>query len=314
LISGCAPRFGESSASAKVHRIGRLSGGPPGPENEAMMAAFVQGLGEHGYVEGRNVVIEQRFASGIGDYDAPVAELLRVQPAVILAPSAPLAGILREATATIPIVSAGPGDLVASGLAASHARPGGNVTGVSSPGQEGKQLQLLQETVPSLSRVAVLYITRNSQFQNLRDQLEAAASTLRLSLVFVGVGDPGDLEPALVGAVQQGAEGLLVTQGPLINAHQTLIAELAVQARLPSMWNQTDAIPRGGLMAYAPNRPAMYRRAAYFVDRILKGTPPAELPVEEPATFDFILNLRTAHALGLTIPPHMLAQATEVIP
>jgi putative ABC transport system substrate-binding protein len=215
----------------------------------------------------------------------------------------------------IPIVSAGIGtaalDLVDSGLAVSHARPGGTVTGLSTPSLAGKQLQLLQETVPTLSRVAVLLDPTLAEF--VREPVEAAARTLGLQLQFAGADGLEDLERVLETAIREHADALLLPAVGWINANETRIAELALQSRLPSMWAGTDAVGRGGLMAYAPNPTAMFQRAAYFVDRILQGTSPTDLPIEEPREFDFVINLQTAQALGLTIPQHVLLQATEVI-
>jgi putative tryptophan/tyrosine transport system substrate-binding protein len=217
---------------------------------------------------------------------------------------------VRAETATIPIVSAGGGDLIATGLAASYARPGGNVTGVSNPALAGKQFQLLQETVPGLARIAVLFDTTNPI---RREIFEAAAPALDLQVQFVGVGGSEELMTAFETATRGHADGLFVFLGPRISDNLTRIAELAIQRQFPSMWAQTEAVERGGLMAYGANRAALYRRAAYYVDRILKGTQPAELPIEQPREFEFIINLKTAQALGLTIPPPVLLQATEVL-
>jgi putative ABC transport system substrate-binding protein len=217
----------------------------------------------------------------------------------------------RAATTTLPIVSAGAGDVVADELAASYARPGGNVTGLSTPSLVGKQLQLFQEVVPTLSRVAVLFAATNADFR--REPFEAAVRTLGLQVQFVGVVESEDLEAAFGAVLREHADGLYLAAGPVNAGNQTRIAELALQHRLPSMWAQSMAMGRGGLMAYAPNRAEQHRRAAYYVDRILTGTKPADLPIEQPTTFDFVLNLRTAQALGLTIPQHILLQATEVI-
>ena len=175
----------------------------------------------------------------------------------------------------------------------------------------GKQLQLFQEAVPTLSRVAVLFDATTPEFA--REPYETPARTLGLQLQFVGANVREDLEPVFETATRERADGLLVAGGPVATSNQPGIAELALQSRLPSMWQQSEAVGRGGLMAYGPNRADLYRRAAYFVDRILKGTRPADLPIEEPMRFDFIINARTAEALGPTLPAHVLLQATEVI-
>jgi putative ABC transport system substrate-binding protein len=279
------------------------------------MWAFRQGLRDLGYIEGQNILIDDRHAHSDDELAEPLAELVRLQPEVILVPSSNVARVVQAATATIPIVSAGPGDLVANRLAASLARPGGNVTGLSTPSLVGKQLQLLQEAVPSLSRVAVLVDTTNPGYgrEPWREPYEAAARTLGLELQFVGARGPEDLERGFETALREHADGFFVALGAVISANLTRIAELAMQSRLPLMWQQSEAVSRGGLMAYGPNRADMYRQAATFVDKILKGRPPADLPIEQPMRFDFVINLQTAQALGLTIPPHVLLQATEVI-
>jgi ABC-type uncharacterized transport system substrate-binding protein len=239
---------------------------------------------------------------------------VRLQPEVILAASATVARALGAATTTIPIVSGGAGDLVGTGVVASHARPGGSITGLSSPPLAGKQLQLFQEAVPTLSRVLVLFDPAfYPNWERERERMEEAARILSLRLQFVGARGVEDLELALEPAVREHVDGLYMSQGPLIAANQARIAELAIRSRLPSMWQQTEAVARGGLMSYGFSRPKQFRRAAYYVDRILQGTKPSDLPIEEPREFDFIINLKTAQALGLTIPPPLLFQATEVI-
>ena len=315
LIAGCGLPFAAPPPTAKVHRIAELLGGPPTAASAAQVSAFRQGLRDFGYVEGQNLVIEQRYAAGADQLVEPAAELVRLQPEVIVVPGVAAARAVLAASTTIPIVTAGGGsDLVAAGLVASLARPGGTVTGLSTTSLVGKQLQLLQETVPTLSRVAVLFDATSPDFRDLRrEPFEAAAHTLGLQLQFVGAGGPADLEPVFEATTREHADGLFITTGPAILTNQTRIAELAVQNRLPSMWQQSEAVGGGGLMAYGQNRADGYRRAAYFVDRILTGTGPADLPIEQPMRFDFVINLKTAQALGLTIPHHVLLQATEVI-
>ncbi len=315
LLAGCGRLPWQAPPAAKVHRIAFLRGGEPDAVNDASLSAFRQGMRELGYVEGQNLLIEERYGSGFDQLAEPVAELVRLQPEVILVGGVTSARVALAATTTIPIVSAGGGfsvlDLVASGLAASHARPGGTVTGLSTPSLVGKQLQLLQEAVPTLSRVAVLFEATQPDFQ--REPYEAAARTLGLRVQFMGAGGPEEMESVFEVATREHADGLFVAGSPLITGNLPRIAELALQSRLPSMWQQSFAVSRGGLMAYGPNRADLYRRAAYYVDRILKGTRPADLPVEEPMRFDFIVNLNTAEALGVTVPQHVLLQATEVI-
>jgi putative ABC transport system substrate-binding protein len=310
LLAGCGLPFSATPQAAKVHQITYLSAGPLNLENEFRIAAFRQAMNELGYVDGQNLIIEQYNANDSA-FAEPAAEVVRRQPEVILVPSTILVRALQATMTTVPIVSAGSGELVERGLAASHAHPGANVTGLSTPNLAGKHLQLLLETVPTLSRVAVLFDTINSEFQ--RQPYEAAARALGLQVQFIEMNVRADPEPELDAAIRQHADGLYVPLGPAISRNQTRLAELALHRGLPSIWAQSEAAGRGGLMAYGPNRTDLFRRAAYYVDRILKGTKPVDLPIEQPTTFDFVINLKTAQALGLTIPQRMLLQATEVI-
>jgi putative ABC transport system substrate-binding protein len=315
LVAGCGLP-GAAPPAAKIRRIGYLSAFPPSAANEARVSAFRQGMRELGYVEGVSLLIAERHAAGTDRLADPAAELVGLQPEVILVAGPAIARAVLAATTTpIPVVSAGTGtggpDLVASGLAASHAQPGGSVTGLSAPPLVGKQLQLLQEAVPSLARVAILFNRASPDFRS--EPFEAAARPLGLQLQFRGIRGAEELESLFATATGEHADGIFLPSFGLITGYQTRIAELALHSRLPSMWAQSDAVGHGGLMAYAPNLVSLYRRAAYYVDRILKGTSPADLPIEEPREFDLAINLRSAQALGLTIPPHVLAQATEVI-
>jgi putative ABC transport system substrate-binding protein len=311
LVMGCALPTTAPPPARKVHRVGNLTSTPPTVANAEQLAAFRDGLRALGYVDGQDLVIEWRSAQGEDQVTEPAAELLRLQPDVILVPSTSVALAVRALTTTVPIVTAGNGDLVAFGLAASMGRPGGNVTGLSTPSLMGKQLQLLQETVPSLVRVAVLFDGTLPTFQP--EPFAAAARALGVQPHFVSARRAEELEAGFDTAVREQAEGLWVANGALITANQARISELAVRNQLPSIWGQSDAVGRGALMAYGPNREDLYRRAATYVDKILKGANPAEIPVEQPTKFDFTINLQTARALGLTIPPAVLAQATEVI-
>jgi putative tryptophan/tyrosine transport system substrate-binding protein len=312
LLTRCgqAP-FSSPSQTTSVHQVAYLAGVPPSAENTVLVSAFLQGMNDLGYVEGQNLRLEQRNANNEDELAAPAAELVRLQPEVILAPSTGVAAAALVATRTIPIVSTGAGDLVASGLAASYPRPGGTVTGLTRPSLIGKQLQLFQESVPTLARVAILGVA--SSLAGGPEPYEAAARALGLHLHFVGGGGPEDLEAAFQAVTGEYADGVLLAASPVIVGNQARIAELAMQRALPTMWPYSDAVGRGGLMAYGANRAGAYRRAAYYVDRILKGAKPADLPIEQPREFDFLINLKTAQALGLTIPPHVLLQATEVI-
>jgi putative ABC transport system substrate-binding protein len=313
LVAACGLPFSAPPRTAKVHRIGVLMSLPPDTLNPGLMAAFRQGMRDLGYAEGHNLVIEERYGNGVDDLAAPAAELVRLEPEVILVPAETVARAMQAVTTSIPIVSAGAGPLglVGIGLAASYARPGGNVTGLNEPRLTGKQLQLLQEAVPTASHVAVLFDPTIPDFGP--GPYEAAVRTLGLRLQLLSARGSEDLEPAFEAAAREHADGIYVAGGPVNSGNQPRINELALRWRLPSMWGQSDAVALGALMAYGSNRAALYRRAAYYVDRILQGTQPADLPIEEPREFDFVINLKTARALGLIIPDQVLLQATEVI-
>ncbi|MFN0070359.1 MAG: ABC transporter substrate-binding protein [Chloroflexota bacterium] len=312
FLAGCAGLGGPFSASppaARVRRVVYLSGGAN--VSSDLMNVFRLGLSDLGYVDGRDIVIEERYVSGDNQVAEFAAELARLQPEVIVVPAAAVARAVQAATTTIPIVSVGQTDLLALGLTDSLARPSGNVTGLSTPSLGSKQLQLLQEAVPRLSRVANL---EDINIPVSHEPYEVAARALGLEILFVGVAGPDDLEPAFSAAMRERADGLIVTGGPFIQqSAEPRIAGLALQRQLPSMWQRSEPVRNGGLMAYGANRADLFRRAATYVDKILKGARPTELPIEQPTRFDFAINLRTAQALGLTIPPSVLAQATEVI-
>jgi putative ABC transport system substrate-binding protein len=314
LLAGCGLPVAAPPPAARVHRIAYLLGGQTSGENEA---AFRQSLRDLGYVEGQNLVIDQRIAASREHVAETAAEVVRLQPEVIVVASVQIARAAQAATSAIPIVSAGAGDLVFFGVVASLGQPGANVTGLSTPSLAGKQLQLLQQAVPMLSRVAV-FLDVAPNFEGLspfyqQELYEAAAFALGLQLQLVGLRGPESLEPGIEAALREHADGLFFPAGPVISGNHTRLAELAIQSRLPSMWGQPEAVARGGLLGYGFNRPDLHRRVATYVDKILKGAKPADLPVEQPTKFDFILNLQTARALGLTIAPSLLAQATEVI-
>jgi putative ABC transport system substrate-binding protein len=313
LVGGCALPFAAPPPPVRVHRIAYLTSSAANAEGSGLMAALREGLRDLGYVEGQNLLIYERIASGVDQLAEPAAELVRLEPEVFVVPAVPVVRAVQAASSTVPIVSTGSGtlDLVVSGVAASVARPGGNVTGLNVPPLVGKRLQLLQQAVPTLSRVAVLFDPTISTFR--REPYVNAALSLGLPLEFVSVGEAEDLGAALEAATRAHADGLFLSALPRISSNQAELAELAIQRRLPSMWALSDAVGRGGLMAYGPNRADLFRRAASYVDKILKGRKPADLPVEQPREFDFAINLTTAQALGLTIPRQVLAQATEVL-
>jgi putative ABC transport system substrate-binding protein len=313
MLVGCAPPAA-GTTSAKVYRVGYLLGGPTGTD---LKPAVLEGMSALGYHEGQNLIIEERIAAEGDSATAAAAELASLRVDAILVPSSSIAVAARAATNTIAIVSTGAGDLVTQGLAASNARPGGNVTGLSTPSLAGKQLQLLREAVPAVRRVIGLFDVATNfgadgpYFQ--QEQYDADARALGLTLQMMGVGSVEHLEPALQNAARAEANGLLILFGPLTSRNQARINELAMQHRLPTMWQLTDGVGRGGLLGYGPNRAAMYRRSASYLDKILRGAKPADLPIEHPREFEFAVNLRTAQSLGITIPASVLAQATEVI-
>jgi putative ABC transport system substrate-binding protein len=278
--------------------------------------ALRQGLRELGYVEGKNIVIEWRSAEGKLDrVPALAAELVRLKVDVIVTGGATDTRATKEVTNTIPIVMAQDSDPVASGFVASLARPGGNITGVSTlaPEVSGKRLELLKEIAPKLSRVAVLGIsTRPGNAQSLKE-VELAAGAFKVQIQYLDVLDVNDIEAAFRDASKGRAEAVLLLQSPFFNSQRKQIADLAIKSRLPAIYPQTEYTEAGGLMYYGANTPDLYRRAATYVDKILKGAKPADLAVEQPKTFEFIINLKAAKQIGLTIPPNVLARADRVI-
>ncbi len=295
----------------KVYRIGilaNLSGGIWGP--------FIEGLRDLGYVEGQNITIELR--SSEGKYERLpdlAAELVRLKVDVIVAPADENVVVAKQATRTIPIVMAGSGDPVGSGLVASLARPGGNVTGLSlnAPELAGKQLQLLKEIVPRVSRVAVLWNPTNRAGQSLLGEAKVAARSLGVQLRILEARGPDEFQGTFAAMARERAGALLVFPDGMFLLQRKRITDFAAKSRLPAMYGRRELVDAGGLMSYAPSLGDNLRRAASYVDKILKGAKPADLPVEQPTKFDLVINLKTAKALGLTIPPALLLRADEVI-
>jgi putative ABC transport system substrate-binding protein len=307
-----APLAAEGQRADKVPRIGWLGTDPAAHRREVLL----QDLRDLGYVEGRNIEIEYRFAEGkMEQLPAVAAELVALNVDVIVAVSQPAVQAAQQATKTIPIVMFGVGDPVSTGLVANLARPGGNITGLSqlSPELSAKRLALLKEVIPKVSRVAVLLNPTNpSNAHQLRDT-KAAAKALEVRLQLLEVHSPQHLESAFQAAAQ-GRAGALVTLDDLfIFTHRMRIVALAAKSRLPGMYGWPTFPEAGGLMSYGPDFRSMYRQAAIFVDKILRGARPADLPVEQPTKFELVINLKTAKALGLTIPPSLLARADQVI-
>src|SRR5262245_15955448 len=312
LVAGCGRLPWQGQRPVRVPRIGYFSADSPddGPAS-ANPEALRQGLRDFGYVEGENIAIEWRFTAGNLDRLAEVAaELVRL-PVDVLVPVGPASVVAAtQATTTLPIVMASGNDPVGAGLVTSLARPGGNVTGLASlqTALSGKRLEWLKDTLPALSRVAVLggpaasAVTIGNQVR----ETEAAAQLLGVEVRAVLVRDDDDFGAAFKTITRDGADGLIVLHNPFVFAHRAQIIEFAAASRLPAIYGGTPWVEAGGLMSYSASVAASHRRAAYYVDRILKGARPADLPIEQPMTFDFTINLKTARALGLTIPQQVL--------
>jgi len=299
----------------KMSRIGFLTAGSSSTI-PARIDAFRQGLRELGYVEDKNIVIEWRFAEGKLDrLSALVAELVRLKVDVILSAGAAVTRPAKEATRTIPIVMAQDTDPVGNGFVASLARPGGNITGLSSYSAElnGKRVELLKEIVPKLSRLAVVgESTYPGNAQSLKET-ELAAGALKVQLQYLDVLDPKDIETAFRDTSKGRADGVLLLQSAVLNSQRKQTADLATKSRLPAIYYAPEFLDAGGLMSYATSITDLYRRAATYVDKILKGAKPADLPVEQPKKFELIISLKAAKQIGLTIPPNVLVRADQVI-
>jgi len=311
------PLAAETQPAAKVFRIGLLgSSSPTDPAASRIWEEFFQGLRELGYVEGQNILIEGRFYGDRTErLPALAVELVRLKVDVIVAQGPPAPEAAQRATSTIPIVMTVHQDPVGSGLVASLARPGRNVTGLSVLTTElvGKRLQLLKEAVPGLSRVAVLWDPTHPTATLQLREAEVAARSLKLQLQVLEARAPDDLARAFSAMRNGQAGGLIFLGGLMFFDQRTRIVELAAQSRLPAIYGARENAEAGGLMAYGPSVRESYRRAATYVDKILKGAKPAELPVEQPSKLELIINLKSAKALGLTIPQSLLLRADQVI-
>src|SRR5712691_11404084 len=309
-----APLIAEAQQPTHVHRIGYLLGTTR--EQEPYVEGFLEGMRALGYVEGQNLVMEYRYAEG--QYErlpALAAELVRLKVDVLLVVSTPAALAAKQATTTIPIVMMGGGDPVGSGLVASLARPGGNVTGLATldPEVVGKQLEFLKDVLPTVSRVAILWNPANPAHALMVREADVAAQTLGVQLHRVEARGPEAFDRAFAAMTSAHAGALLVLGDAMFFEHRRRLIELAATSRLPTMHNVREFVEAGGLICYGVSQPDQWRRAATYVDKILKGAKPADLPVEQPTKFELIINLKTAEALGLTIPPTLLFQADEVI-
>jgi putative tryptophan/tyrosine transport system substrate-binding protein len=300
----------------KVYRVGTLENSFPAGRMH-LWEAFRLGLRELGYVEGKNIALEQRWAEGKRDWlPSLAAELVRLKVDVIVTAATSPALAAKKATTTIPIVMASQSDPVGTGLVASLARPGGNVTGLSSMNVElgGKRLEVLKEAFPKVSRVAFLEGIQSISLQAKEVEIAAKALGVQLQVVQTGgIEGPGDFESAFLTMTKQRADALLVAASPNYFAERKRLVEVATKSRLPVMYPESEYVNAGGLMSYGILPTDLFRRAAVYVDKILKGAKPADLPVEQPTKFEFIINLKAAKQIGLTIPPDVLARATKII-
>jgi putative tryptophan/tyrosine transport system substrate-binding protein len=309
--------YAAAQQSTKIPRIGIVAGGDPSPQVEA----FRQGLRDLGYIEGKNILVEYRNHEGKVDrVPGLVAELVQLKVDVLVLSLLRAIRAAKQVTKTIPIVMVTTADPVATGLVASLARPGGNVTGLTRLTRElsGKRLELLKEVVPRITRVGILwdatFAAEASGSATALKEYEAAAPVLKLQLQSLEVRAPNlDLEGAFQAAVQGRTSALITVRGPVLSPHSKKIADLAIKNRLPSMCEASNYVEAGCLMSYSTSDTESFRRAATYVEKILKGAKPAELPIEQPTKFEFVINLKTAKQISLTIPPNVLARADRVI-
>jgi len=298
---------------SQVYRIGMLVSGSVATHGRRI-DAFRQRLGELGYVEGKNIAIDYKYAEGkVQRFGELAAEMVRLKPHVIFVASTGFTAAAKKATSTIPIVAVG-GDLVGTGLVNSLARPGGNVTGFTniSPDLSGKRLELLKEAVNEVARVGVLWGSSRDDQDEVK-QTEIAARPLGVTIYSLPVRTAGEIAEAFLAMKREKANALVIIQGALTNSNIKQLAELATQNRLPSIGEPPDYARNGCLMSYGANNDDLWQRSALVVDKILKGRKPAELPVEQPMKFDFVINLKTAKEVGLNVPPALLARANQVI-
>ena len=301
--------------SAKVPRIGFLGNSTADLEAN-LVGPFREGLRDLGYVEGRNILIEYRWAEGKYErFPALLAELIALKVEVIVTAGTPASLAVKKATASIPLVMIAVGDPIGTGLIASLARPGGNITGLTSIAAdlEGKRLELLREVVPALSHVAVLWNPASSFQVVAEKEVQAAAQGLRMKVLSLGVQAQEEFDNAFAAILKARPGALLVLADRLFLHHRARIMNFATKHRLPGVHAYVELVEAGGLMSYGPSYADMHRRAATFVHKILKGTKPADLPVEQPMKFELIINLQAAKKIGLTIPPNVLARADKVI-
>jgi putative tryptophan/tyrosine transport system substrate-binding protein len=313
LFALCHPV--EAQQTKKVPRMGFLGGNSPSVLS-ARVDAFRQGLRDLGYIEGENILAEYRWAESKADRLPDLAaELVRLRVDIIVTQGTQATLAAKQATNTIPIVTVGAGDLVGEGLVASLARPGGNVTGATNidPDLSAKRLELLKETFPKLSRLAVLYHGGPGGDHEELKETQTAAQTLGIQVQPLEVKDPSQFLDTFAAMKKKQAAALIIFHGTFTAFHRIQLVELAIKNRLPTMYGEPDWSAAGGLISYGHDRRDQWRRTAYFVDKILKGTKPGDLPVEQPKKFEFVINLKTAKQIGVTIPPNVLARADKVI-
>jgi putative tryptophan/tyrosine transport system substrate-binding protein len=319
LLAGAAawPLAARAQQRERMRRVGVLMNlTPDDAEGQARLAAFLQGLQEAGWAVGRNVRIDLRWGGGDAEsFRKQAAELVALSPDVVFASGIPAATPLLQATRTVPIVFAQVVDPVGAGLVASLSRPGGNATGFTSPeyGFAGKWVELIKEIAPGVTRVALLRDATSSSGIGYMGAVRLAASSFGIELMPVGITDAGEIERGVTAFARASNGALIVTGNTLTMVHRELIITLAARHRLPAVYALPLFANDGGLISYGPDSINPYRRAAGYVDRILKGEKPADLPVQQPTKFELIINLKTANALGLTMPPTLLARADEVI-
>jgi len=318
LVILTAPLIAEAQQPKNVPRIGLLITNSRSSESTSI-EAFHRGLQELGYVEGQNIVIEYRYADGkLEQLPQFAAELVRLNVEVIVTTGTPPTRAAQHATKTIPIVMTVVGDPIEAGFVASLAKPGGNITGLTVMSRQlsGKRLELLKEASPEISRVAV-FVDGTLTAQQLSASLQEAqlaSHAVGITLQYLDVQGPNpDLDGAFSTATSQRAEALIIPPGPVLNLHKKRVVDLVAQSRLPAMYFTRGFVEAGGLMSYGPSPSDNWRRAATYVDKILKGAQPADLPVEQPMKFELVINLKTAKALGITMPPSLLLLADEVI-
>jgi putative ABC transport system substrate-binding protein len=310
-----APLAAEAQQAAKMRRIGFLGNSTAALEAN-LVGPFRDGLRDLGYLEGQNILIEYRWAEGQYErFPALIAELIALKIDVIVTAGTPATKAVKKATTSVPLVMVAVGDPVATGIVASLRRPGGNITGLTSMSEdlEGKRLELLREVLPTVSRVAVLWNPDNQSLLAELKEIRAAAQVLGMKVQALEVRTPGELEETFKAIVRERPRALLVMADRFFLQNRQRIMDFATKQRLPGVYAYRELVEAGGLMSFGPSYPGMHRRAATYVDKLLRGVSPADLPVERPTKFDLVINLKTAKALGLTIPPSLLQRADQVI-